>query len=205
MALMVAFMGIAVFSSCGGDDDDNPSPNSNNKSWFITLSQKQLDGIVNDLSTYDPLSKRQELVDNAPYYYHMTDPELFKWDYLTLGKGIVYPDNNYLRGFFKNIFQHSHVNLWHIVDKNTVEVYPCFLYYGDSKHIARKMIYVGSWNYWGDIYYALTSDDEPWILTYVQADNKMVVSDGTILHLYDDYVVMDGFSNRMMWFTPVGM
>ena len=200
MVLMMSLMGTVVFSSCV-DDDDNPSTNSNNKSWFITLSQKELNGIIEGFTTYDPLSKRQEIVDEHKGTWHnkITDPNLFKSEYMNYEGRVKRLD------FFDNSdIEHSiYVNLWHIVDESTVEVYPCHLMYGDSKSIVRRMLHVGSWNYWGDIYYALTSDDEPWIYTYIKIDNKMIVSNDEILHLYDDYVIMDGSSHKKMWFTPV--
>ena len=62
MVLMMSLMGTVAFSSCG-DDDDNSGSGSNSKSWFITISQEELNGVKADLTTYDPLSKRQEIVD----------------------------------------------------------------------------------------------------------------------------------------------
>ena len=59
---MMSLMGTVVFSSCG-DDDDNSGSGSNSKSWFITVSQEKLNGVKAELTTYDPLSKRQEIVD----------------------------------------------------------------------------------------------------------------------------------------------
>lgn len=202
MVLMLTLMGTVVFSSCGGDDEDNSGAGSNKKSWFITLSKKELNSLVDGFTTYDPLSKRQEIVDERKGSWHnkITDPNLFKSEYMN-HEGQV----TYLSLLFDDseIKYCDYVNLWHIVDDSTVEVYPCHLMYGDSKNIVRRMLHVGSWNYWGDIYYALTSDDDPWIYTYTKLDNKLIVSNDEIIHLYDDYVVMDGSSTKMMWFTPV--
>lgn len=201
MVLMLTLMGTVVFSSCSSDDDDKPSAGSQSKSWFITLSNKELNALVDGFTTYDPLFKRQEIVDELKDTWHnrITDPNLFKSEYMNdEGRvtGLYFFDN-------RDIEYCNYVNLWHIVDDSTVEVYPCDLMYGDSKNIVRRMLHVGSWNYWGNIYYALTSDDEPWIYTYVKLDNKLIVSNDEIIHLYDDYVVMDGYSRKMMWFTPV--
>lgn len=204
VVFMMVLMGTVVFSSCGGDDDDNPGGGSNNKSWFIEVSQEELNGVKADLTTYDPLSKRQEIVDEISQY-GFTDPNKFRSDYMN-HNGVVDP-GYCCWDYFKN-FPYGNGNVgkaWHIVDKSTIEVYynVCFMY-GDSKNIARRLIHVGSWNYWGDIYLAVHKDDsEPSIYSYVKSDNKIILSNGDIFHLYDNYVVEDGGSRKMMWFTPL--
>lgn len=201
VVLMLTLMGTVVFSSCGGDDDDNSGAGSQGKSWFIQVSQEELNGVKADFTTYDPLSKRQEIIDeyNSKRY---TSPDLFKSDYMN-DDGEVEP--YYFREYyFPNIYRCNHGAAWHIVDKSTIEVYYYSMMYGDSNNISRRLFHVGSWNYWGDIYFAVRKDDaDPNIYTYEKIDNKIFVSNGDIFHLYDNYVVKDGGSRKMMWFTPV--
>ena len=210
MVLMMSLMGTVVLSSCG-DDDDNSGGGSNNKSWFIEVTQEELSGVKADFTTNDPLSKRQEIVDELSRYDNnwITSPNLFKSDYMN-DEGRVKAEG-YLYDYFKNVYNMAYwVNgvvgcAWHIVDNSTIEkYYGISMMYGDSKNIARRLIHVGSWNYWGDIYLAVHKDDAaPSIYTYVKVDNKLIVSDGTIIHLYDDYAVYDGNSDKMIRFTPV--
>ena len=207
----MVLMGTVVFSSCGGDDDDNPGGGSNNKSWFIEVTQEELSGAKADFTTNDPLSKRQEIVDELNSYKHnkIKDPNLFRSDYMN-DEGRVTAEGH-LYNYFKNVDKMTYGGngvvgyAWHIVDNSTIEkYYGISMMYGDSKNIARRLIHVGSWNYWGDIYLAVHKDDsEPSIYTYVKKDNKIYVSNGTIIHLYDDYFVYDGNSDKMIRFTPV--
>lgn len=208
MVLMLTLMGTVVFSSCGGDDDDNSGAGSQGKSWFIQVSQEELNGVKAELTTYDPLSKRQEIVDELSRYDRnwITDPNKFKSDYMNQ-EGVVDPPYG-CSEYFKNFPYNSGCvgEAWHIVDKSTIEVYSNVSYmYGDSNNISRRLIHVGSWNYWGDIYLAIQKEywSDPSIYTYVKLDNKLILSNGDIFHLYDNYVVKDGGSRKMMWFTPL--
>lgn len=200
---MMSLMGTVVFSSCG-DDDDNSGSGSNSKSWFITVSQEKLNGVKAELTTYDPLSKRQEIVDESNSHKHnkIKDPNLFRSEYMNY-KGEI--DCGYLSNYFGNSYQACRGNVYHIVDKSTIECYDVRLMYGDSNNILRRMLHVGSWNYWGEIYYAIRKDKyyDPTIYSYVKIDNKILLSNGDIFHLYDNYVIEDGGSRKMMWFTPV--
>ena len=204
MVLMMSLMGTVVFSSCG-DDDDNSGSGSNSKSWFITVSQEELNGAKAELTTYDPLSKRQEIVDelSAKKYNEIKDPNLFRSDYLN-SEGRISHNARYIGYYFEEVIRDGYV--YHIVDKSTIECYyRVYMMYGDSNNIHRRMLHVGSWNYWGDIYYAIEKGNysEPTIYSYVKIDNKIHLSNGDIFHLYDNYVVEDGDSRKMMWFTPV--
>lgn len=209
MVLMMSLMGTVVFSSCG-DDDDNSGSGSNSKSWFISVSQEELNGAKVELTTYDPLSKRQEIVDekNVDKYNHIKDPNLFRSDYMN-SDGIIYVPVNAgysLYHYFKILDDINWTrDVYHIVDKSTIECYKVYMMYGDSNNILRRMLHVGSWNYWGEIYYAIKNGNysDPTIYSYVKSDNKIILSNGDIFHLYDNYVVKDGGSRKMMWFTPV--
>lgn len=211
MVLMLTLMGTVVFSSCSSDDDDKPSAGSQSKSWFIEVSQEELDGAKADFTTCDPLSKRQEIVDELSRYDNnwITSPNLFKSDYMN-DEGRVTIEGD-LYDYFKNVHNMTYYGngivgyAWHIVDNRTIEkYYGISIMYGDSKNIARKLIHVGSWNYWGKIYMAIHKEDaNPSIYTYVKVDNKLLISDGTIIHLYDDYAIYDRNSDKMIRFTPV--
>ena len=205
---MMSLMGTVVFSSCG-DDDDNSGSGSNSKSRSIAVSQEELNGAKADLTTYDPLSKRQEIVDklNTDKYNDIKDPNLFRSEYMNLQGSIYVPNSSgaWLRKYFEKLNKTMGGEVYHIVDKSTIEYYYVEMMYGDSNNIHRRMLHVGSWNYWGDIYFATEKEywSDPTIYSYVKSDNKIILSNGDIFHLYDNYVVKDGGSRKMMWFTPV--
>ena len=175
------------FTACGDDDDD---AESNIIGWYTDLNSvakradfTKLDEAITSsevLSTYRIGGQNLQIVATRDLFF----------------SGGVYNDTNAKFSRLRFAIP-SQIEVVHIIDNNTLARYYAMLYEDDASTTdAVYSLYAGT------IFGNLTYYGTPTYYTYVQTDNKLLISNGDIYTVSNGGLIKDGSSGRLSKYDP---